>query len=511
MSDCAYGKISNFEFSRTEIDQAVRDGKLLSMEIEFSLNCNFSCPYCYVPDKSSTENELTVDEICDVVLQARELGVKKMIVLGGEPMIYPRIMDLLRFMRELELEVEIFTNGTNITPKIASQLLDYGVNVVLKMNSFDEDVQDRLTGIDGSSKIIHTALNNLKQAGYPSNGAFLAVSTIICRQNIDELVDLWIWLRDQEIIPYFEIVTPQSKATQNTWLNVGPEEIRDVFHKIAEIDRTQYGFEWDPQPPLVGGRCLRNQFSCLVNSYGYVMPCVGVTIPVGNIRERKLKDILDESEVLQDLRNFSKNIKGPCRTCEKASECYGCRGAAYQLTGDYLASDPLCWKNLSKQEQIVHLPMPVDTIIPQQSSMRVIDTLDSIGERKADATVVVREDMPFIEEDGTLDQAVYIEMIAQSVASMKGFRQMGGSTAAPEGMLLGVKKFKISGAARVGDKLKISGHQFGRYGDFYLVHGTVKRDGEIIAEGEIKIWHNSAKARQKRPMAMKPRREKVLA
>ena len=97
------------------------------------------------------------------------------------------------------------------------------------------------------------------------------------------------------------------------------------------------------------------------------MPCVGVTIPVGNIRERSLADIRNESEVIQNLKNFSQTIKGPCRTCEKASHCYGCRGAAYQLTGDYLASDPLCWKNFNRQEEIVRLPTAVDKMIPQQS------------------------------------------------------------------------------------------------------------------------------------------------
>ena len=49
--------------------------------------------------------------------------------------------------------------------------------------------------------------------------------------------------------------------------------------------------------------------------------------------------------LLKDLKDHRNTIKGPCGTCEKADHCYGCRGAAYQMTGDYLASDPLCWRN----------------------------------------------------------------------------------------------------------------------------------------------------------------------
>jgi radical SAM protein with 4Fe4S-binding SPASM domain len=66
---------------------------------------------------------------------------------------------------------------------------------------------------------------------------------------------------------------------------------------------------------------------------------------VGNIREHKLADIIKGSEVINNLKNYRQMIKGECRDCDKAEECYGCRGAAFQLTGDYLASDPTCWRN----------------------------------------------------------------------------------------------------------------------------------------------------------------------
>jgi radical SAM protein with 4Fe4S-binding SPASM domain len=90
---------------------------------------------------------------------------------------------------------------------------------------------------------------------------------------------------------------------------------------------------------------MRHQVSCVVTARGDVMPCVGVTIALGNIRQQPLAEILKNSEIVQNLKNYRTTIKGPCGTCEKSEECYGCRGAAYQMTGDYLASDPTCWKN----------------------------------------------------------------------------------------------------------------------------------------------------------------------
>ncbi len=485
--------ISNFEFAQEEIEEAIRDGRLLSMEIEFSRRCNFHCPYCYVPQNPALENELSREEIRDVILQVKNLGAKKIIILGGEPTIYPHILEMITFIRGQDLEVEMFTNGSHVTSDLAKQLFDHNVRVVLKMNTFDEKLQDTLSGTKGAHKLIRGALHNLKQAGYPSEEALLAVSTVICQQNIHEIVGMWQWLRDQNIIPYFEIITPQENATQNEWLSVGSEKLYDIFSEIAEIDCKRYGQAWEPQPPLVGNKCLRHQFSCLVTSRGDVMPCVGVTIPVGNIREQKLHDIIRDSEIIQDLRDYRHTIMGPCHTCEKADHCYGCRGAAYQLTGNYLASDPLCWKNVDRQEEIVHLPVAVDDIIPQKPPMRVVDTLVRVAERSADISVRVLEGMPFVGEEGTVDDAIYLEMMAQSIAALNGFKHMGMSESAPEGFLLGAKKLEILGKARVGDTLHISVYKYARYGDFGIVKGTVSRDNHILARGEITVWQNTDK------------------
>ena len=231
--------------------------------------------------------------------------------------------------------------------------------------------------------------------------------------------------------------------------------ISDMRVKIAEIDKNNYGQIWDPQPPLVGNKCLRHQFSCVVNSRGFVMPCVGVTIPVGNIREKKLAEILSESEIIQNLRNYRPLIKEPCQSCKKVDDCYGCRGAAYQLTGDYLASDPLCWHNIDKQHKIVTLPIEVKDVIPQKLSMRLIDRLTKVGERKVEAETVIHPDNIFLDGNGFLEETVFVELIAQTFAASHGFLTLGLPCAKVEGFLLGIKKLSISHNAKVGDHLKI--------------------------------------------------------
>ncbi|HSQ77343.1 MAG TPA: radical SAM protein [Nitrospirota bacterium] len=494
MNTCQ-SRIYGAEFSKEEIAEAVRDGKLLSMEIEFNSVCNFRCVYCYAAENGGRRNELAPEEFRDVITQAKELGARKMIVLGGEPMLYPPILEMIRYIRDLGMDVELFTNGTNITREMAQTLYDLGVRVVLKMNTFEEKIQDLLSGRKGAYAQIHEAFDNLKQVGYPSEDRFMGVSTVVCQQNIDELPKMWEWLRDQHIAPYFEMITPQGGAKEHNMLEVDSRQVEELFQLISRIDRNKYGHHWDPKPPLVGGECLRHQFSCAVNSVGEVQPCVGVTIPIGNVRKQRLKDILKDSEVVQDLKSYKEMIKGPCGECERLSACYGCRGAAYQMTGDYLASDPLCWKNRDRREDITFLPVDAAQLVPHKPPMLLIDRLLEVKERASLSEMTIREDMVFVGEDGKLDDASYAEVISQAIAAQEGFRMLGSRNPQQEGFLLGIKDLEITGSARIGDTLRISVFKVAKFGDFGIIRGEVRKGDTPIACGEVKVWQGNGRAK----------------
>ena len=198
----------------------------------------------------------------------------------------------------------------------------------------DHEAQAKqLAALRTALELAQRARRLLREAG--CGAGRVAASSVICSENGDGMPALWRYLREREILPYFEMMTPQGRMLENRHLMVELARLRQVFEEIAAID-AQFGFCWEPQPPLVGGKCFRHIYSCLVNASGDVMPCVGVTTKLGSAAERPVRDILFDSSVIRDLKNYRKMIKGPCRTCRKAQECYGCRGAAYQMTVDYL-------------------------------------------------------------------------------------------------------------------------------------------------------------------------------
>ena len=339
------------EFSHEEIEECRERNGLLSLELELSRVCNLRCVYCYASSGIPLQNELSFSEITNGVEQAAGLGVKKIIILGGgEPLLYPHLFEVIDFIRAKGVIVDLFTNGLTLTKDVARKLCSRGVGVVLKMNSRNPEVQDALAGKSGTHEAICNALTALQDAGYPNERCSLGIETIICEPNYSELPDLWRWAREQGIVPYIEAMTMQGRAIENGNLEVSPEKVKALFEELSQIDRDEFQCSWLPHPPLVASQCARHEYSCTITSIGEVHPCPGVNLSIGNIRDKSLAEIMRNSTVIKDLRNIRSTIKGKCSSCEIKNECYGCRGHAYQVTGDYLAEDPLCWLPKSEKE-----------------------------------------------------------------------------------------------------------------------------------------------------------------
>lgn len=344
-------------FSDEEIKGCAAADGLLSVELEFTKSCNLRCLYCYSLAGRASDNELTIDELKSVVEQAKELGAKKIILLGGgEPLVYPGLKDIIEHINSLGLKQVIFTNGTLINEEIVRDLINNNVSVVVKRNSLNPEIQDSLAGVRGAFENIEKGLGILRTAGYPGDELSLGIQTVVCRQNIDEIPYLWVWARERNILPYVEILTIQGRARENSLLSVTASEVKALFEQLETIDQNRFGIAWKTRPTIAAFSCKRHLYSCLVNSQGNVQPCTGVDIPVGNIREKPLAEILETSQVMRKMRNVYDHIEGECRDCIHSGECYGCRGNAYQITGNYLASDPTCWRcEKVENESPVHL------------------------------------------------------------------------------------------------------------------------------------------------------------
>jgi predicted hotdog family 3-hydroxylacyl-ACP dehydratase/MoaA/NifB/PqqE/SkfB family radical SAM enzyme len=486
--DCSI-RIGGLGFSREEIAACVERAGLLSLEIDLALPGKCRCAACQSTPHAA-QSTLSSQEIVALLDQARALGARRCLLVDSELTSYPGLAQLIDDIRGKEMQVELFTSGDAITEDTARFLHEREVAVVLKLDSLNRGLQNRLAGNERAYDIARAALASLQRAGYcDSAEPRLAIRMDICDENIGEIPAMWSWVRSQRMEPYVQIVTPRNAPGEKPKI-IAPERARQLFEELGRIDRDKFGRIWQTPPSLTGRSCKRHLFACHVTSCGTIFACVGVTIPLGNIRVEPLAEILNLSEVLENLRAFGQKVKEPCRTCCQTTDCYGCRGAAYQLTGDYLAGDQLCWK--AKGVEIETLPFGVENLVPHGKSMRMVDQLVQVGERTARTEFVVRRDSLLVDASGRLDELAYIEMIAQSFAACHGFQLSGPERQVRQGLLLGVRDLVVSGEARVGDRLTVVVRKITRFGDFGVLEGDVRhQDGSIIATGQIKIWRPS--------------------
>jgi radical SAM protein with 4Fe4S-binding SPASM domain len=332
-------------FSPEEINQARREGKLLSLDIELTKLCNFSCVYCYAAPGERQEDELTVAEIFAVIDEARTLGLKTVTFTGGEPLLDDKYFPVARYAREGDLSILLFTNGSRITREVAKALMELKVSPCVKLDSLSEKVQDHMAGVSGAYHQIMSGIENLTAAGFTTEYPSLAINATACRENISELPDLWSWARQQGISPSLTRLQLMGRAQARSDLMLTASDLQELFRTLSEIDK-QYGYFWEPLIPWHSGKACRRHFiGCFIDSQGNVQPCSGVPLQAGNVRACSLKEIVSTSEIFKQARKIDREVGGACSNCAHNAECYGCRSIAYFSGKGFTGADPLCWHN----------------------------------------------------------------------------------------------------------------------------------------------------------------------
>jgi MoaA/NifB/PqqE/SkfB family radical SAM enzyme/predicted hotdog family 3-hydroxylacyl-ACP dehydratase len=462
--DCSI-RLNGLGFSAEEIGDCAQRSGLLSIELDLQSSHECRCEAC----AKSPRAILSTAEISELLRQAIGEGARRCIFVNGEASAHPELRTLIEIAGGLRMEIELIANASAIDADLALFLYQSRVSTIAEFND----------SVEG-------AIGYLNNAGYGSSESpTLATAISVSVQNLSNIPDVWRWARKRGIEPYIQIIRPRDGEIPLQLVH--PDRARSLFEELARIDHDEFNRSWPTPPALTGRSCKRHQFACHVTPCGTIFACVGVTIPLGNIRSESLHEILEPSEVLENLRAFGKKVKEPCGTCCKTTDCYGCRGAAYQLTGDYLSGDQLCWK--ANGVKVESLPVSAVGLVPHGKSMRVIDEMIEVGERTSKSIFYVAADSVFVDDSGRLDELAFIEMIAQSFAATHGFHLSESERRTMRGLLLGVKSFVVSGEAKVGDRLTIDLRKITRFGSFGVVEASIYRqDGVLLAVGQVKIW-----------------------
>jgi len=136
--------------------------------------CNFRCPYC-MPETEfhadyqflTRQQRLTHEEILRIARVATRLGVRKLRLTGGEPLLDRNIVSLVRGLAQLSdvEDLALTTNGM-LLENVAADLQAAGLHrVTVSLDSLDEAVFQRLSGNRGSLKKVLAGIDAAAAAG----------------------------------------------------------------------------------------------------------------------------------------------------------------------------------------------------------------------------------------------------------------------------------------------------------------------------------------------------------
>jgi cyclic pyranopterin phosphate synthase len=285
---------------RDSYNRPIRD-----LRVSLTDRCNFRCFYCLPhgePPIAPKEQMLSYEEIdyvCEIFVS---LGIEKIRLTGGEPMLRRDIETIIRKLSRLKSsglqDLALTTNGYYL-PDRAQSLKDAGLDrVTISLDSLKRDVFKRMTGVDVLDKVLN-GIAAAKKAGLDP----IKINAVIVRDhNEDEVADFAAFAREHDVKMRFIEFMPLDSGHE--WARedvVSGKEIRERINErfplvrvdVARGSDTSSRFRFaDGAPGEIGiiapvtepfcGACSRIRLT----SDGQIRTCLFSTI------EHSLRDVV---------------------------------------------------------------------------------------------------------------------------------------------------------------------------------------------------------------------------
>ena len=169
------------------IDNYGRIAKKLRVSV--TDRCNMRCGYCMPKNNTKwfdTTEVLSFEEIIRLSSIFANLGVEKIRITGGEPLVRPSIENLIKSIAKIRhiKSIGLTTNGLLLLERVEALKSSGLNNVNISLDSFKEDRFKMMTGINGLGKVI-SSIQKAKDAGFD-----VKINTVVVRGwNDDEVVE----------------------------------------------------------------------------------------------------------------------------------------------------------------------------------------------------------------------------------------------------------------------------------------------------------------------------------
>ncbi len=336
------------------------------MNLMITGRCNYHCLHCFnAADNAPLMAEWDFAALCGLFDQARDCGINAFTITGGEPMLHPHFVEILKEITDREMFVEeLNTNGSFITGEILDQMKSLGCMPLMKISFDGMDYHDRMRGHEGAERRAVSAIRLCVQKGFP-----VMVQMQVNKENLDVLLPSLNMLEQEGVRSVRMIRTSESERWNRNCggATLSFSEYYEQMLALAEsysktarrmdIDIWQFlhlypaerSFSIGPVRQgegMVRGSapvCRGNRGMIAVTAEGDVVPCLQMSghykaygLQLGNLHNTALKDLLTESPYLETVCatvDQLKNANAECASCAYFRYCCGgCRAIGRMLS-----------------------------------------------------------------------------------------------------------------------------------------------------------------------------------
>lgn len=282
--------------------------------VYFSLTnrCNLRCKMCDIPrEPSRREDELTTSQIKDIILQIKNMGIKHLIVSGGEPFLREDLFEILEFVKANNIEmVDIITNGLLLNSDSIQKLIRLKLNhITISLDGLGETNNEiRGKGVFGEVEKSLDELNYYKSK-YKSSTPTVGINFTIMSENIEDILPMieFARLKKCNIVTFqpvlFSNIKMFEKKKNSLWPSEGGinnlEETMEKTIKLKDsLNDICIGTDTavlSAIPDYFKGKRPPKAFKCyeaikriVITGEGKVWSCIGI---YGNLKEEGLKKI----------------------------------------------------------------------------------------------------------------------------------------------------------------------------------------------------------------------------
>lgn len=176
------------------------------LRVSITDRCNYKCVYCRTGHEGAQYPELTNDEYLRLIRLFVDLGIRKVRITGGEPLLRRDVIELIQELAKFrtteggELDLALTTNGHLLAP-IAGSLRAAGLNrVTVSMDAIDAATFERITRVKGSYPAVLAGIRAARDAGLTP----LKINCVLLRGfNDDQIEGFARFAREENVVVRF--------------------------------------------------------------------------------------------------------------------------------------------------------------------------------------------------------------------------------------------------------------------------------------------------------------------